>query len=186
MRYEVFADAVGARDGGVYDKHRDGSAEYYAPSGHVRHYNPRSYSDEDRSEGRGYSSEDPDQTDSEHDDYRERGPGRGHYVPNDLERALPPESESSSEEYAHDSESESETDDYSDRYIPDEYESGSTHDRDDRDSYGDSYDDWDDDDYDGYGEYDGISILLLTPLPTPVYSFVPHLVSDDSDSDYYY
>jgi hypothetical protein len=160
----------GARDGGVYDKHRDGSAVYHAPSGYVRHYNPPYYSDEDRSD---CSSESPDETDSERDDYREvRGPGRGHYVLDDRRVVRPPDSDSSSSEDVPDSESETETEDCSGRYVPEEYESGSGYDRDDRDSYGDSYDD---DDYDGYGEYDGIPILLLARFPTSVYSFIPHL-----------
>lgn len=155
----------GARDGGVYDKHRDGSAEYHAPSGYVRHYNPPYYSDEDRSDGSYSSSESPEETDSERDDHRGRGPRRGYYVSDDRGAARLPDSESSSSEDAPDSESETETDDYSDRYVPDEYDS--------RDSYGDSYGDWDDDDYDDYGEYDGMSILLLACFPTSAYSFIP-------------
>jgi len=170
----------GVRDGGVFDRHRDGSAEYYAPSGHVRHYNPPYYNDEDRSDGGCSSSESPDETDSERDDYRERGLGRGYYVLGDrLEAArLPGDSESSfSSEDVPDSGSETETDDDSDRCIPDEYESGSGYDRDDRDSYGDSYDHWDDDDYDDYGEYDGTvyPILLLIRFPASVYSYIPRL-----------
>lgn len=111
---------------------------------------------------------------------RERGPGRGYYVSgNRLEAVrLPGDSESSSSsEDVPDSGSETETDDYSDRHLPDEYESGSTYDRDDRDSYVDSYGDWDDDDYDDYGEYDGTvyPILLLIRFPASVYSFIPRL-----------
>jgi len=148
----------------------------------VRHYNPPYYSDEDRSDGGRYSSESPDETDSERDDYmRERGhPGRGYYVSGDRLEAvrLPGDSESSSsEEDVPDSGSETETDDYSDRYVPDEYESASAYDRDDRDSYVDSYGDWDDDDYDDYGEYDGTvyPILLLIRFLASVYSFIPRL-----------
>ena len=163
-----------ARDGGVYDKHRDGSAEYYAPSGHVRHYNPPYYNDEDKSDGSCSSSESPEESDSERDDYRGRGYGRGYYASDDRGVARPLDSESSSSEDVPDSGSETETDDHSGRYVPDEYESGS-HDRDDHDSYGDSYDDWEDDDYDDYGEYDGMFILLLTRFSAPVYSFIPRL-----------
>lgn len=147
-----------ARDGGVYDRHPDGSAEYYAPSGSVTHYRPPYYSDEDRSDGRYYSSESPDETDSESEDYREMGPGRGYYATDDRGVAHAPDSESPSEGGASDSESETETDDCSDRY---EYESGSAYDRDDYDSYGGSYGDWDDYDDDGYGGYDG---LFYTPV----------------------
>jgi len=151
------------RDGGVYDKYRDGSAEYHGPSGSVRHYNPPYYSDEDRSDGRYYSSESPEETDSEYDDYRERGPGRGYYVSNDRTGALhAPDSESSSEDVPG-SESETETEECSDRHAPEECESGSVYDRDEHYSYGDPYNDWDDDDYEEYGGYE-----------------------DDSDSDYYY
>lgn len=164
----------GARDGGVYDKHRDGTAEYRAPSGYVRHYNPPYYSDEDRSDGSYSSSESPEETDSERDDYRGRGPGRGYYVSDDRVVVRPPDSESSSSEDVPDSGSETETEDYSDRHVPDEYESRS-YDRDDRDSYGDPYDDWEDDDYDDYGEYDGMSIPLPTRFLTSVYSFIPRL-----------
>jgi len=158
------------QDGGVYDKHCDGSAEYHAPSGYVRHYNPPYYSDEDRGDGGYYSSESPDSTDSEYDDRRDRGPGLGYHVPDN--RGVPhvPDSESSSEGDAHDSESETETDDYSGRYVPEEYESGSAYDRDDLDSYGGSYDDWDDDD-DDYGEYDGMLVLPFTFFPTFTGSF---------------
>lgn len=165
----------GTRDGGVYDKHRDGSAEYYAPSGSVKHYSPPYYSDEDRSDDGYYSSESPEETDSEPDDYKERGPGRGYYVPDNRVAALAQDSESPSEGDVPDSESETETDDYSDRYAPEGYESGSAYDRDDYDSYsyGGSYDDWDDYDDDGYGEYDGIFMLLLTCIPSSVYSFLP-------------
>lgn len=141
------------RDGGVYDKYPDGSAEYHAPNGAVRHYYPQYYSDEDRSDGGYYSSESPDETDSEYDDYyRERGGGPSHvyHVPDDRGAVRPPDSESPSEDVP-DSESETETDDCSDRYVPESYESGSTCDRDDHDSYGDSYDGWDD--YDD-GDYD--------------------------------
>ena len=165
----------GARDGGVYDKHRDGSAEYYSPSGSVRHYNPRYYSDEDRSDEGDYSSESPSETDSERDGYRDRGPGRGHYVSDDRGAVHVPDSESSSEEGVPDSESETETDDVSDRYVPEGYESSSAYDRDDRDSYGDSYDDWDDYDDDDYGGYDGMFVLLFTRFPTSVCSFLLRL-----------
>lgn len=145
------------RDGGIYDKYPDGSAEYHAPNGTVRYYHSHSYSDEDRSDGRYYSSESPEETDSEYDDYhRERGggPNHGYRVPEGRGVAQVPDSESPSEEDTPDSESVTETDDYSDRHIPEDYESGSTYDRDDRDSYGDPYDDWDDYDDDDYGDYD--------------------------------
>lgn len=161
----------GARDGGVYDKHRDGSAEYYAPSGSVTHYHPPYYSDEDRSDGGYYSSESPEETDSEHDDYR--GPSRGYYISDNqgAVRIPIPDPESPSEGGVPDSESETETDDYSDRYLPEGYESGSTYDRDDCDSYGGSYDDWDDYDGDDYGEYDGLFVLSFTCSQTSVCSF---------------
>lgn len=125
----------------------------------MRHYNPPYYNDEDRSDGGYYSSESPEETDSEHDDHRERGLGRGYYVSDDRRVAaqLPVSESSSEEDDGPDSESETETEDSSDRYVPDEYESSSAYDRDDRDSYGDSYDDDDDD----RGEYDGISIFLF-------------------------
>jgi len=153
------------QDGGVYDKYRDGSAEYHAPSGYVRRYRPSDYSDEDRSDGRYYSSESPEETDSEHGDYRDRGRARGYYAPNDRGAPHIPDSESTSEDVP-DSESETETDDYSDRNAPEEYESGSTCDRDDDDSHGDPCGDWDDYDYDDdYYDYGGY---------------------DDEDSDYYY
>jgi len=144
------------RDGGVYDKHPDGSAVYHAPNGAVRYYNPHDFSDEDRSDGEYYSSESPDETDSEYDDYRERGGGldHGYHVPDDRGVACVPDSESPSEGGGHHSGSETETDEYSDRFVPEDYESGSAHDRDDRDSYGGSYDDWDDYDDDDYGDYD--------------------------------
>lgn len=150
------------RDGGVYAKYPDGSAAYHAPDGAVRYYNPHYYSDDERSDGRYYSSESPDETDSEYDDYREMGgvPGRRVYhYPDDRGMAHALDSESPSEGGVPDSESETETDDYSDRYIPEEYlpegyESESKYDRDDHDSYGDSYDDWDDYDDDYYGDYD--------------------------------
>ena len=146
----------------MYDRHRDGSADYYGPSGSVRRYQPPYYSDEDRSDGRYYSSESPDETDSESEDYRERGPGLGYY-----DRGVPhiPDSESPSEGGVPDSESETETDDYSDRDIPEGYESGSTHDREDYDSYGGSYGDWDDYDDDDYGEYDGLFVLPIYVSP---------------------
>jgi len=144
------------RDGGVYDKYPDGSAEYHAPNGTVRHYNPNYYSDEDRSDGRYYSSESPEETDSEYDGYRERGggPSRGYRLSDNRGVVCVPDSESPSEGGIPDSDSETKTDDYSDRHGPEDYESGSTHDRDDRDSYGDSYDDWDDYDDEDYGDYD--------------------------------
>ena len=144
----------GARDGGVYDKHPDGSAVYHAPNGTVRYYHQHCYSDEDRSDGRYYSSESPEETDSEHDYRREGGgpgPSREYHVSDDRGVVVPPpvpDSESPSEEGVPESESETETEDCSDRYVPEEYESGSACDRDDYsyDSYGDSFDD---DDYDG-------------------------------------
>lgn len=139
----------------------------------MRHYNPPYYSDEDRSDGGYYSSESPEsETDSERD-YRESGPARGYYVSDDRGAAHVPVSDSTSEDVP-DSESETETDEYSDRHVPEEYESGSA-DRDDRDSYGDSYDDWDDDDYDDYGEYDGMVMLLFTRFPTSACSSLPRL-----------
>ena len=131
----------------------------------MRYYNSHSYSDEDRSDGRYYSSESPEETDSELDDYyRERGggPNRGYRVPEGRGVAQVPDSEPPSEEGIPDSESETETDDYSDRHIPEDCESGSTYDRDDRDSYGDPYDDWDDYDDDDYGGYDGTFIFLFS------------------------
>lgn len=130
----------------------------------MRYYNSHSYSDDDRSDGRYYSSESPEETDSEYDDYyRERGggPNRGYHVPEGRGVVQVPDSEPSSEEDVPDSETETETDDYSDRHIPEGYESGSTHDRDDRDSYGDPYD-WDDYDDDDYGDYDGTFISLFS------------------------
>ncbi|KAF9651492.1 hypothetical protein BDM02DRAFT_3184496 [Thelephora ganbajun] len=145
---------VTGKDGGVYDKYCDGSAEYHAPSGSVRHYNPHRYSDEDRSDGTYSSSESPEETDSEYDDHRDRGPGRGYYVSDDRGAVHVPDSEFPSEGGAPDSESETETDDYSDRYVPEEYESGSVYDRDDHDSYGGSFDDWDGYGDDDYGDYD--------------------------------
>jgi len=159
----------------VYDRHRDGSADYYGPDGSVRRYQPPYYSDEDRSDGRYYSSESPDETESESEDYRERGPGLGYYATDN--RGVPhiPDSESPSEGDVPDSESETETDDYSDRDIPEGYESGSTHDREDYDSYGGSYGDWDDYDDDDYGEYDGLFMLPFACLPSFVYSFFPGL-----------
>lgn len=159
----------------MYDKHRDGSAEYYAPSGSVKHYNPPYYSDDDRSDGGYYSSESPEETDSEDDDYKDRGPGRGYYMSDNRGPPHIPDSESPSEGGVPDSESETETDDYSDRYAPEGYESGSAYDRDDYDSYGGSYDDWGDYDDDGYGEYDGISVLLSACFPSPVCSFLSRL-----------
>jgi hypothetical protein len=152
------------RDGGVYDRHRDGSAEYYAPDGTVRHYTPLYYSDEDRSDG-DYSSESPEETDSETGAYRRMGPGRGLRPLDNRGAAHIPDSESPSEGGVPGSESETETDDYSDRYVPEDYESGSGYDRDDRDSYGDSYDGWDDYDDDDYGDYDGMLALLIMYLP---------------------
>lgn len=127
----------------------------------MRHYNPHDYSDDDRSDGIYYSSESPDETDSEYDDYRERGGGAncGYHVSDDRGVVCVPASDSPSEGGIPDSESETETDDYSDRYSPEDYESGSTHDRDDHDSHGDSYDGWDDVDDDEYGDYDGAPIL---------------------------
>lgn len=144
------------RDGGVYDKHPDGSAEYHAPDGTVRYYYPRSYSDEERSDGRYHSSESPEETDSEYDDYyreKEVGPSQGYHIPDNRVALQVPDSES---EGVPDSETDTETDDYSDRHIPEDYESGSTHDRDDHDShgYGGFYDDWDDYGDDEYGDYD--------------------------------
>ena len=159
----------------MYDKHRDGSAEYYAPSGSVRHYKPPYYSDEDRSDGGYYSSESPEETDSESDDHRDRDPGRGYYISNNRGPAHIPDSESPSEGDVPESESETETDDYSDRYATEGYESGSAYDRDDYDSYGGSYDDWDDYDDDGYGEYDGIFVLLPACFSSSVYSFLSRL-----------
>lgn len=141
----------------------------------MRHYHPPYYSDEDRSDGSYYSSESPEESDSERDDYRERGPGRGYYVSDDRGAAHVPDSDSSSESDTHDSESETETDEYSDRYVPEEYGPGSAHDRDDRDSYGESYDDRDDDDYDDYGEYDGVFMFPFTRLSTSVCSFLPRI-----------
>lgn len=128
----------------------------------MRHYNPHCYSDDDRSDGRYYSSESPEESDSEYNDYREmvRGPSRGYYAPDDRGPACVPDSESPSEGGIPGSESETETDDYSDRYVPEDYESGSTHDRDERESHGGSYDDWDDYDDDHYGDYDGVFALL--------------------------
>lgn len=158
----------------MFDRHRDGSAEYYAPSGSVTRYHPPYYSDEDRSDGRYYSSESPDDTDSESDDYKERGPGPGYYPPDDRGAPHVPDSESPSEGGVPDSDSETETDDYSDRGVPEGYESGSTYDRDDRDSYGGSYGDWDDYDDDDYGEYDGLFVLPFTCLPTSACSFPPY------------
>lgn len=114
-----------------------------------------------------YSSESPDETDSEYDDYyRERGGGPSHvyHVPGDRGVVPAPDSESLSGGGVPDSESETETDDYSDRYVPEGYESGSTCDRDDHDSYGDSYDGWDDYDDDDYGDYDGVSIRPFSPV----------------------
>lgn len=146
----------------------------------MRHYNPPYYSDEDRSDGRYYSSESPDETDSEYDGYRERGPGRGYYVSNDRGVLHAPDSESSSEDVP-DSESETETEECSDRHDPEECESGSVYDRDDHDSYGDPYNDWDDDDYDDYGEYD-CTFVFFFRLPYAHLS----LALDDSDEDYYY
>lgn len=135
----------------------------------MRHYNPPYYSDEDRSDGGYYSSESPEETDSEHDDFRGRGPvGRGFHVPDNRGVLHVPDSESPSEGDTPDSESETETEDSSDRYVPEEYESGSAY---DRDSYGDSYDDDDDD----YGEYDGMVILPFTYFPTFVRLFLPRL-----------
>lgn len=139
----------------------------------MRHYNPPYYSDEDRSDGRYYSSESPEETDSECDDYRERGGGvgRGYHISDDRGVVCIPDSESPSEGGIPDSESETETDDYSDRYVPEDYESGSTRDRDDHDSYGDSYDGWDDYDDGDYGDYDGVHFsrfpifrVLIFPL----------------------
>jgi len=129
----------------------------------VRHYHPQYYSDEDRSDGGYYSSESPEDTDSERDDYRDRGHRHGHYIPDDLGAAHVPDSESSSEGGVPGSESETETDEYSDRYAPEEYESESAYDRDDRDSYGDPYGDWDEYDDDDYGEYDG---MFMRPVHT--------------------
>lgn len=130
----------------------------------MRHYNPHYYSDDDRSDGRYYSSESPEETDSEYDDYRERGggPARGYHVSDDRGVVCVPDSESPSEGDTPDSESETETDDHSDRYVPEDYESGSAHDRDDYHSYGDPYDDWDDYDDEYYGEYDGVFVLLFS------------------------
>ena len=154
----------------MFDRHRDGTAEYHGPSGSVRQYRPPYYSDEDRSDGGYYSSESPEETDSESDDYRDRGPGRGYYATDNRGAPHLPDSESPSEGGVPCSESETETDDYSDRYAPEGYESGSAYDRDDRDSYGGSYGDWDDYDDDDYGEYDGLFVLLFTPFPTSVCS----------------
>lgn len=143
----------------------------------MRHYNPPHYSDEDRSDGRYYSSESPEETDSEYDDYRERGPGRGYYVSDDRAALHPPDSESSSEGVP-DSESETETDECSDRYVPEEYEPGPVYyDRDDHDidSYGDPYEDWDGDDYDEYGEYDCTFALFFTRFPTTTCTLIPRL-----------
>ena len=159
----------------MYDRHRDGSADYYGPSGSVRRYQPPYYSDEDRSDGRYYSSESPDETDSESEDYRERGPALGYYATDNRVAPHIPDSESLSEGGVPDSESETETEDYSDRDVPEGYESGSTHDRDDYDSYGGSYGDWDDHDDDDYGEYDGLFVLPFTRLPNSVCSFLPGL-----------
>ena len=143
----------------------------------MRHYHPHYYSDEERSDGGYYSSESPEETDSERDDYRDRGPRHGHYVPDDRGAAHVPDSESTSEGGVpgSESETETETDDYSERHAPEEYESGSGYDRDDRDSYGDFYDDWDDYDDDDYGEYDGMFMLPFTGFPTSVCSFLPRL-----------
>jgi hypothetical protein len=159
----------GARDGGVYDKYPDGSAEYHAPNGTVRHYIPYEYSDEDRSDGGYYSSESPEETDSEYDHRRERGEGpyyRGyHHMPDDRGAVCVPDSDSPSEGDTPGSESETETDDYSDRHVPEDFESGSTYDREDHHSYGDPYDDWDDYGDDDYGDYDGLFLLLFSPFP---------------------
>ena len=128
----------------------------------MRHYIPYEYSDDDRSEGRYYSSESPDETDSEYDDYGERGPGpsHGYHVPDDLGAIYVPGSESPSEGGSPDSESETETEDYSDPPVPEDYESGSTYDREDHHSYEGSFDDWDDYEDDEYGDYyDGVFLL---------------------------
>lgn len=127
----------------------------------MRHYNPHEYSDDDRSEGRYYSSESPDETDSEYDDYRERGWGPSHaiyHAPVDRGAVYAPDSESYSEGGTPDSTSETETDDYSDRPVLEGYESGSTYDREDHHSYGDPLDDWEDYEGDEYG-YDGVFLL---------------------------
>ena len=82
-----------------------------------------------------------------------------------------PDSESSSEGGPPDSGSETETDDCSDRHIPEGYESGSACDRDDYDSYGDPYGDWDDYDDD---DYDGAFVIRshdLTPPNAPYADF---------------
>jgi hypothetical protein len=134
----------------------------------VRHYNPHYYSDDERSDGRYYSSESPDETDSEYDDYRERGvgPSRGPYhVSDDRAVVYVPDSDSPSEGDTPDSDDETETDDYSDRYVPEDCEAGSTYDRDDHHSYGDSFDSWDDYDDDDLGEYDGAFVLLFLSFP---------------------
>ena len=130
----------------------------------MRHYNPYEYSDEERSDGEYYSSESPEETDSEYEDYREMGggPGRGYHVLDEQGAVYVLDSESPSEGDTHESESETETDDYSDRYVPEGYESGSTHDRDSHHTYGDPYDGWDDYDDDDFGDYDG---LFTSPVP---------------------
>ena len=140
----------------------------------MRHYYPHYYSDEERSDGRYYSSESPGETDSEYDDYRERGgdPSRGYHVSDDRGLIQVPDSDSPSERGVPDSESKTETDDCSDRRVPEDYESGSTYERDDHayDSYGDSYEDWDDYDDD---DYDGVFIYRSHALACCVHSFIP-------------
>jgi hypothetical protein len=140
----------------------------------VRYYNPHFHSDDERSDGRYYSSESPEEsTDSEYDDYRESGggPSHGYHFADGLGAIHDPDSDSSSEGGPPDSGSETETDDYSDRHLPEDYESGSACDRDGYDSYGDPYGDWDDYGDDDYGDYDGAFVIDLTPLNAPFADF---------------